>query len=1256
MAAPGDGGGKYVIKKNNFIMNRRPASRPTGKSIFDESEDNDRKSLAKDAIYDTMDLGDLDNLEPEAEQPKDQGSQSTVKMRRGKPKLRLSALGDEAALYRPEQDDDEDAGAFKMQRGYGSTMADRHQRTVKRPLNVKDSALQMFSKSKPLKTTTVMNLRPNRGYFVPEDAGEDEELSRAINTVEPVSHSRPVLGLGEMRVIRKGVDQRASQVERQQIESHIVDSQLKTSNGRQLKGIHGSVPATTQGWELRVKEERVNFLTHLLTGDPIKSKTSIGNDQNRTGFELLDGKPRPKELIVPQKKRGDSGDQSLESPTSKKDGSPRSQNDPDSPVVKNKGFFDKIHEHAMRLKDKEKVHVAKRFGKDLEESAEDSISDAEINNPIDPEYSVHSIHDSVAAKYDLKSEEHLKLEDKMALIIQKAYKSRLSRKDFTLRKEFTILENLPVVGRLFRKIEYRKSFNQNESLVNFVITFRIEKKFSRLQEAAGKRMLDLDGNTDFADPTKLAPVLHISLRNKRNFLLNCMKVIDIERFMVDRTTRNIDNLLTLPRLQQLCRTLAENMYVVDEDVHFHQSLTIMINSPVELELGTQHERSTDNEDGRDAYVTDDSQDPDHHRKVVDGCVFDYSSPAKLDVSLDDKTLRGEELAKTRLMKIKMIQRNVRAWLERERAFFMGDGVQGKRRQILYSGLAKKDSHYVNVVCLINNDKNSRAEVHAFDFNQLAKLTPLMLEPKVLYTNDLSVPEIFRKIELDFIDNKVGITEFNKYQMKQDRIMEDIYCIDKYQLDLFAKAQAMAKRVVQKRHFSFIKKAAVNYKFSNKQQIVLDRFYKIYKQQSFLMLIEKPKFESKLVITAKRQRGGDAAKVKIEPLELFSNHFKEKAESELMHTNHELETYIMDMKARIRFEEDPDVPGGLLLKLDFGKLEDELEVKDSKAMLDLQNKEKINSNQADAYQLFYEQFTRKLLEADLDLYYEPTDTKKELKDQEEASKKELKNKLYAIPTSIAIDLKKSKTDDRDPIRSEKEKRNQLDLFEDDYIVTKRIVQRYFSYNFNRNRLQSVNKKIQIEKELKGIRSQEETFDEGRPSFESSETLVELLSIHLATPTKAKIEATFYYDICYNDIVFKYWVKGPKDAKDVKWEQATLEELELNSRDTEDMKEELPGKIRTCLLVDSSSKITIKNREKKTSDGQGSSKLATLTLLKHHHKEESIVHSKRTIPDDDDSEELAVLQEDNKDLERIKKRVVSCLRNYTLIKKIKVVSYY
>jgi hypothetical protein len=570
-----DGGGKYVIKKNNFIMNRRPTSKTNARSNLNLSDEDEQGGNEQNGIFDTMDLGDLDNIDLDDANDMMKGSQSTVRIKKTVSKTRMTVPSQELDLI--DENDRDLRSKYRNQKSRFDQFSDQdpHQRTIKRPLNIKDASLQFFSNSRPLKTTTKMTLKPNKGYFVSEQSVEDEEISRAINTYEPQTAQRPVLGHGQMRVVRGQMDMRASDAERLQIETHVTQN-LKLNTSGTARPANGAVSASPQVWESRVKEERVNFLAHLLTGEPMRSKATENKDKNYTGFDALDGEKKPKKPDTAQKDIEASLQESERSP---KEQNPLDRKDSASPEVRNKGFFDKIHEHALKLKAKEREKVAKKFGKDEDESGEDSISDAEIDNPIDPEDSVHSIHDSVAYEYKHRSEYDMDLEDKMAILIQRAYRKRANQKDYSVKKQVITKEHLLFVSRFFRRVEYRKSFNQSETFVHFILTFKIQRRYPPGQKGLKPKLLDLDSQPEFEDPTLLVPILHISLKNKRNFLLNSEKAIDVERFMVDRTGANMASMLSLPRLQMLSRLLADNLYVVDDDIHFHQSLTLLVNSP-----------------------------------------------------------------------------------------------------------------------------------------------------------------------------------------------------------------------------------------------------------------------------------------------------------------------------------------------------------------------------------------------------------------------------------------------------------------------------------------------------------------------------------------------------------------------------------------------------------------------------------------------------------------------------------------------------
>jgi hypothetical protein len=244
-------------------------------------------------------------------------------------------------------------------------------------------------------------------------------------------------------------------------------------------------------------------------------------------------------------------------------------------------------------------------------------------------------------------------------------------------------------------------------------------------------------------------------------------------------------------------------------------------------------------------------------------------------------------------------------------------------------------------------------------------------------------------------------------------------------------------------------------------------------------------------------------------------------------------------------------------------------------------------------------------------------------------------------------KKSVLDD--PLRQEREHRNQFDLFEDDGLVARKIAQKYFSYTFARNSGTAVLKKMQIERELRGERTQEESADDGRPAFDSSDSLIELLALTLNAPGKTKIEAVFYFDLCYNDLVVKYALPG---RKDVRWDHASLEEMEISSRDVDDILAELPSRVNKCLCVDSSLNLVFKNRENKMKGAHHTGNFTSLVVAKKSKSKEVQVASKRTIIEEEESEEFVEVADKHVDWEKTKKNIVAKLRSYTLNKKVKV----
>lgn len=894
------------------MVNKRPTSRTNIQQDIDASDITIPNSRQGE-ILDIMDIGDLDN-NPELLEGTNphQGSASTVKRRHAASKGRSVT----ATVIEDQDDDvfrtmDYDKNAH-VEQDNGYVRTKKYMATQK--ISAVDAA--MFAETVPrnqkYKPSTGMKLSGNKGYFI-SNTRKNIDYSQAVSLKHELVDDKSILGYGTMKVVRGEKTVVASYDERKAVENHIRTTQNNIYGSNHAHHIQndGINPS-----EVKIKAERMNFLTHLMTGEPIDRTKR--NDIAVGSLEIIKTQLKPGDLNIDLEDHGNSLKDG--SPSDMKGSSPGLRSDAVSHVnVRNKSFFDRILDQAARTRENDRVNAGRNLDEDEDESKEESIKDAEVDNEIDPDESVHSIHDSVQFENRIITSKELDLQQKMASIVQRLFRTKMKQTEYMCQKEALIDAELFLISRHFKNVEYRKSFGHSETLVNFVVTFKMEKKYSASDMEEFNRPTADDQINDMVHPLALTPILHISLINKRNFLINCNGKIDLEKYMVDRSKRAMLTELTAMRLSELCRQLLESMFVVDDTIHFHRNLTSLINSPIDLENVTVQERSTEDEDAAEVEASKPVSSKAHqetNRFLKDGCIFDIGRASP--VSGDSILVMNE----TKLKYLIYIQRRVKDWFKRQVAYYKDTSSEEKAREIKFSGLAKKDNHYVNIICLINKHRENRAEVHAFDFNELKKLKHLDLEEKVLYTKDLNVPDIFRKVELDFRDNRVEITEFNKYQMKQARILDNILRVSPENLYKLTRLQANVKGMIRRRHYKIVKEANDKQKYDKVHQKILTRYFSMFNKELYMVLVEKNKYvESIIKIKAVKLKSTNKTKDKVESLELYSNYFR--------NTDYQIESYAKDLKSRLFIKKDLDT---LDLKLDmvYGDIEKEYNIMDSKA--------------------------------------------------------------------------------------------------------------------------------------------------------------------------------------------------------------------------------------------------------------------------------------------------------------------------------------
>jgi hypothetical protein len=916
--------------------------------------------------------------------------------------------------------------------------------------------------------------------------------------------------------------------------------------------------------------------------------------------------------------------------------------------------------------------------------------------------SVHSEHDSVLPDPEpLLADVDNPIHHKSVKRLQAFVRSLMHQRHLqNVLKKAYIKEDTILISRHFKKLIFRKSSNYTDTMVHYIITFRVEKKHKPKPEPA-KNVLYIGDDAEKLDPSEMSnpleplPILFVKLECRNNFLLDCTDKLDLERYLVLGKGESLKEKLTFGNLNVICQKLLDNMFVVDSKVHYHESLINIINWPFELESPIH--KKPELYDLLAERINKGYNPPMAIRYVKDGCVYEYGRDNKyafkamkqksaLKQKHDPKKTaeNGEQEDENRYVhdsriiysdrdlylitgvqlryrlkhymrnlrkknpdfyqirltdeqivtEVKRIQKNVRRWLE-SRARDQNDPIKDRRR-IIFSGLARienpeergengdPEEDYINIIVLIN--KKGKGEVHAYDFNKRQKLKPLLLEPKMLYTDDLDIESIFRKIELNMRDMKVQITDFNKFQINQNKIMQQIYNMSDQNKQRLIRAQAQIKRYIRNKLYIRNKNAKSSIEHKSKNNIIA-RFFKIYNGQRFIVNIIKDKFETEIKIQARTQGGERILNAKTDktetiPLELVSNVFREKKDKKDKEEkrNHALEEYVRTLKERLQFDESN--PNGLTMKIEFGKPEEELNVKSKQMLEEVESKKKKDDQVESYFQLRFAKFSRDIFKLQTKVYVDritreaedmvekkerepvqagkdkavisaddniniehtklkklerkmyndyinrPTDnvpnydliyTKNTYKDQKADDDKhemredrdgldDLKKKNKEEPAYVKpIKPLKDPLDRADHLLHLREQDKDIELFRDEIMFAKKVTRLYQKYRFivDGKVSEGINDAINKEKRSKIVTQDKQ--EEGRPSLSETSTYMELDSGPVSIQGST-VDMDFYYDLRFNDIVYKY--KGPNDQD--YYDNASFEELEIETRDIDELK--------------------------------------------------------------------------------------------------------
>jgi ribosomal protein S10 len=342
--------GRFVIKKNNFIVNHRPSLGAVPSNTNELSASN----VKGPGLVDTLDIGDIDSNPETIDDVFPPDLQKTRKPRAVSAHMKPNALGQQS-----------------------SQNADLYDNIPAAP----QTPQQPLFQSRPFQNKTTLHLRQNHGPFLdPAQQADEEELMKGVISREKINPFAEEIAKTQPRMYKVAGGHMNLPVTKD-------ETIMVLENQKRAKDTFSNVEKdeherVKEEWQERVKEERMSFLTHLMTGKPMTTKRpAFGRNKEADQKKLSDSKLH---LRIPID--GDSKNQSElgDSPR-------RHSKDPSGSQVpgevgedenndKINGFFNKIQDQAAKLREKESAMKGKRVNegdaKD-EESSESFVSGAD---------------------------------------------------------------------------------------------------------------------------------------------------------------------------------------------------------------------------------------------------------------------------------------------------------------------------------------------------------------------------------------------------------------------------------------------------------------------------------------------------------------------------------------------------------------------------------------------------------------------------------------------------------------------------------------------------------------------------------------------------------------------------------------------------------------------------------------------------------------------------------------------------------------
>jgi hypothetical protein len=179
------------------------------------------------------------------------------------------------------------------------------------------------------------------------------------------------------------------------------------------------------------------------------------------------------------------------------------------------------------------------------------------------------------------------------------------------------------------------------------------------------------------------------------------------------------------------------------------------------------------------------------------------------------------------------------------------------------------------------------------------------------------------------------------------------------------------------------------------------------------------------------------------------------------------------------------------------------------------------------------------------------------------------------------------------------RHDTAMYGDEIKINSQIRNKYRRYRSKLNYAIYLKRKQLINIEMAGKNTAKHEVDVGRPKFSESSTMLEIDShdfYAIGSGLYTTLKANFYYDVQYNDIVINYKMHNSQTTKEASI-TFELDELEIDTRDIDEIKEEISSKVTANLGLDPRDNLVSRHKfervNKKDSTGWRSLFLKTAT---------------------------------------------------------------